>query len=95
MKGKSYSKGISLSWKKQSAKYYIVAYSTSKKRLSALKNGQKKSAGVKLYMVKKNRAELKKLKKGKRYYIKVCATNKKFLDLGKWSAVTAVRYKKK
>lgn len=95
LKGKSYSKGISLSWRKQSAKYYIVAYSTSKKRLSALKTGQKKSAGVKLYKVKKNRAELKKLKKGKRYYIKVCATNKKFLDQGKWSAVTAVRYKKK
>lgn len=86
----SASKKIKVSWKKLAGVTgYQVQYSTSKKFKKAKIVNVKKAKTVK--------ATLKKgLKKGKRYYVRVCAyktvSGKK--TTGKWSAVKSVKVKK-
>lgn len=66
-------KALTVSWKKQTGCKYTVAYSTSKKKLSKLKSPKNKVSGVKKVTVASNKTVLKKLKKGKVYYVKVAA----------------------
>lgn len=66
-------KALTVSWKKQTGCKYTVAYSTSKKKLSKLRSSKNKVSGVKKVTVASNKTVLKKLKKGKVYYVKVAA----------------------
>ena len=91
VKLKAGKKSLTVSWKKQSGCKYILAYSTSKKKLDKLKTANKKSTGVKKVTVSSNKTVLRKLKKGKTYYVKVAAVKKssgktvygKFSSVGK------------
>lgn len=97
VKIKSGKKKLTVSWKKQKGCKYIVAYSTSKKKLGKLKAPQKKYAGVKKKTVSSNKAVLKKLKRGKVYYVKVAALKKSGgkTVYGKFSGVKKKRTSKK
>ncbi len=84
------SKQLTVSIKKVSgAAGYQVTYSTDKKF--------KKGKNTKIVYSKKNTVTLKKLKKGKTYYVKVKAyklDSKKLKVLGKFSAVKKIKIKK-
>lgn len=84
------SKQLTVSIKKVSgAAGYQVTYSTDKKF--------KKGKNTKVVYSKKNTVTLKKLKKGKTYYVKVKAyklDSKKLKVLGKFSAVKKIKIKK-
>lgn len=84
VKAKASKKGITVSWKKIKCKGYQVAYATSKKAL--------KKKTVKSSSTSKNKITLKKLKKGKAYYIKVRAYDQagKGKVYGKYSKVVKV-----
>lgn len=84
VKAKASKRAITVSWKKLTCKGYQVAYATSKKAL-AKKN-------VKSKKTSKNNITLKKMKKGKRYYIKVRAYDQagKNNVYGKYSKVVKV-----
>lgn len=89
-------KMLLVNWKKQSGMQYKVAYATSKKKLSKQKNGSVKAVkGVKIVNAKNGSITLKKLKSGKKYYLKVCAyrTVNKKTQAGKWSAVASKKVK--
>ncbi len=86
-----------LSWKKVEGAKYKVAYSTNKKKLTKITDGSAKAvAGTKVINATKNKITLKGLKKGKTYYIKVCAYMKKgdVTTYGKYSAVKKCKLKK-
>lgn len=89
-------KTLTIRWKKQEGMKYKVAYSTSKSKLSKQKNGKIKPVkSVKVLTAKKNSVTIKKLKSGKKYYVKVCAyciENKK-TQVGKWSGVKTKKVK--
>lgn len=97
LKVKAGKKKLTVSWKKQKGCKYIVAYSTSKKKLSKLKSPNKKASGVKKKTVSKNKVVLKKLKRGKVYYVKVAAVKKSAGKnvYGKFSGVKKKRTSKK
>jgi hypothetical protein len=89
-------KKLTVKWKRQTGVSYKVAYSTDKKKLAKLKNGKTKAvSGVKIADVSKNSLLLKKLKGGKKYYIKVCAYTKKAdsINVGNWSGVKSKKVK--
>jgi hypothetical protein len=89
-------KKLTVQWKNQSKVYYKVAYSTDKKKLAKLKNGSTKAvSGVLVADAKKNSVILKKLKAGKKYYVKVCAYTKEngVINVGNWSAVKTKKAK--
>lgn len=87
-------KSLKLSWKAQKDVTYKIAYSTNKKKLAKIKNGKIKAvAGTKVVSSAKAKMTLKKLKKGKKYYIKVCAVSKDKKTIGKWSKVISKKTK--
>jgi beta-galactosidase len=89
-------KKLTVQWKNGSKVSYKVAYSTDKKQLAKLKNGSTKAvSGVFVADAKKNRVILKKLKTGKKYYVKVCAYTKEngVITAGNWSAVKVKKVK--
>ena len=56
---------------------YRVVYSASKKKLGKIKSGKGKAvARTKVVSIAQNKVTLRKLKKNKVYYIKVCAYRK-------------------
>jgi hypothetical protein len=79
------SKKLSVTFKKISGAKYEVQYSTDKK----FKKSKKKTVST-------NKATLSKLKKGKKYYVRVRAykTSNGKKVYGKWSAVKKVTIKK-
>lgn len=88
VKAKAQKKSLKLSWKAQKNVSYRIAYSTSKKKLAKLKDGKIKAvSGVKVVSSAKANKTIKKLKKSKKYYIKVCAVSKDKKTIGKWSKV--------
>lgn len=91
---KSRKKGFKLSWKAQKNVTYRIAYSTNKKKLAKLKNGKIKAvSGTKVIAAKNAKKVIKKLKKSKKYYIKVCAVSKDRKTIGKWSKVVGKKTK--
>lgn len=87
-------KTLTVSWAKQDGVSYKVAYSTGKAKLSQQKNGSVKAVkGVKIVNASGNRVTLKKLKSGRKYYVKVCAYVKKQGTAGSWSAVKSKKVK--
>ncbi len=87
-------KGLKLSWKAQKNVTYKIAYSTSKKKLAKIKNGKIKAiAGTKIVGSAKEKKTIGKLKKAKKYYIKVCAVSKDKKTIGKWSKVICKKTK--
>ena len=94
VKAKTLGKGAKLSWKAQTGVTYRVAYGTSRKKLAALKKGSSKGAkGVKVITVKTAGKKLSNLKAAKKYYIRVCAVDKKSKKAGKWSDIISVKTK--
>lgn len=94
LKVKSQKKGFKLSWKAQKKVTYRIAYSTNKKKLAKLKNGKIKAvSGTKVVTAKNAKKVIKKLKKSKKYYIKVCAVSKDKKTIGKWSKVVCKKTK--
>lgn len=86
-----------VSWKKVDGAKYKVAYSMDKKKLAKMKDGSAKAVtGTKVKNAAKNKITLKGLKKGKTYYVKVCAYVKKdnTTIYGKYSAVKKCKTKK-
>lgn len=96
--GKTTANKAVVTWKKQSGMKYKVAYSTDKKKLGKIKDGSgKAAAGTKVVSAAGNKVTLKKLKKNRVYYLKVCAyqrVNGKTV-YGKYSAVKRAKTKKK
>lgn len=87
-------KSLKLSWKAQKNVTYKIAYSTSKKKLAKIKNGKVKAvAGTKVVNSAKAKKTIRKLKKAKKYYIKVCAVSKDKKTVGKWSKVISKKTK--
>lgn len=73
---------------------YKVAYSNSAAKLSKLKNKKAvRISGGKVFTVKKNAKKILKLKKNKKYYVKVCAVDPKTGKAGKWSKAVSVKTK--
>lgn len=94
VKVKSGKKSLKLSWKAQKKVSYRVAYSLSKKKLAKLKNGNIKAVpGTKVIKVNTAKKTIKKLKKSKKYYIKICAVSKDGKTIGKWSKVVSRKTK--
>lgn len=94
VKAKAGKEKLAVSWKKQSGVKYKVAYSTSKAKLTKLKKGKTKAAGVKVVTVTKNRVVLKKLKAKKKYYVKVCAVSTGANGAyGDWSGIASIKTK--
>ena len=94
VKAKALGKRAKLSWKAQTGVTYRVAYGTSRKKLAALKKGSSKGAkGVKVITVKTAGKKLSNLKAAKKYYIRVCAVDKKSKKAGKWSDIISVKTK--
>ena len=94
IKVKKLKKALSLRWKSQKNVTYRIAYSTSKKKLSKIKNGKLKAVkGTKVIKVTSAKKTIKKLKKSKRYYLKICAVSKKGKNIGKWSGVISAKTK--
>lgn len=88
LKVQSLKKGLKLSWRAQKKTTYRIAYSTSKTKLAKLKNGKVRAvAGTKVIVSKEAKKIIKKLKKSKKYYVKVCAVGKDGKTIGKWSKV--------
>lgn len=88
---------VVVSWKKIDGAKYKVAYSTNKKKLAKIKDGSAKAvAGTKVINATKNKITIKGLKKGRTYYIKVCAyvKNDDVTTYGKYSAVKNCKTKK-
>ena len=95
VKAKSLKKSLKITWKSQKNVTYKVAYSTSKKKLANIKNGKVKAvSGTKVVSSKKANIIIKKLKKAKKYYIKVCAVSKDGKTIGNWSKVVGKKTKK-
>lgn len=87
-------KGISLSWKAQKGMIYKVVCSTSAKKLAKRKDGVISGRpGEKVLTVKTAAGTIKKLKKGRRYYVKICAVNPGTAKAGKWSKTVSVKTK--
>lgn len=80
---------LKVSWKKQKKITYVVAYSTSKKKLKKVTSTKKKINGVSYRKVSGNKITIKKLKSHKRYYVKVCGTfvEKSKITEGKFSGI--------
>lgn len=94
LKVKRQKKSLKLIWKAQKNVTYRVAYSTNKKKLAKLKNGKIKAiSGTKVITAKKANTVIKKLKKSKKYYVKVCAVSKKDKTVGKWSKTLSAKTK--
>lgn len=94
IKVKKLKKALSLRWKSQKNVTYRIAYSTSKKKLSKIKNGKLKAVkGTKVIKVTSAKKTIKKLKKSKKYYLKICAVSKNGKNIGKWSGVISAKTK--
>lgn len=94
VKAKGLKKGISVTWSLQKGMQYKVAYSNSAAKLSKLKNNKAvRISGGKVFTVKKNAKKILKLKKNKKYYVKVCAVDPKTGKAGKWSKAVSVKTK--
>ena len=94
VKAKGLKKGISITWSLQKGMQYKVAYSNSAAKLSKLKNKKAvRISGGKVFTVKKNAKKILKLKKNKKYYVKVCAVDPKTGKAGKWSKAVSVKTK--
>ena len=94
VKAKGLKKGISITWRLQKGMQYKVAYSNSAAKLSKLKNKKAvRISGGKIFTVKKNAKKILKLKKNKKYYVKVCAIDPKTGKAGKWSKAVSVKTK--
>ena len=93
IRAKGFKKGISLTWKAQKKMTYKVAYSTGAGKLAGLSNGKSKASGVRVITVKTAAKKLKKLKRNKKYYVKVCAVDPQTGRTGKWSKAVSVRTK--
>lgn len=87
-------KSLKVSWKAQTGVTYAVAYSTSKSKLAKMKNAVvKATSGTKVIKVSTNKKTIKKLKKKKKYYLKVCAISKDGKTIGNWSKVVTKKTK--
>lgn len=94
LKVKRGKKSLKLSWKAQKNVSYRVAYSLNKKKLAKLKNGSIKAvSGTRVIKVNTARKTIKKLKKSKKYYLKVCAVSKNDKTIGKWSKTVSKKTK--
>lgn len=95
VKVKAGKRKATVTWKTQSGMKYKVAYSTSKSKLSKLKNGKTKASGVTVVNAASAKKVLKKLKAKKTCYVKVCAY--KTIDgkttYGAWSSVKSAKIK--
>lgn len=85
---------LSLRWKAQKGMIYRVAYGTDRKTLTRLKNGNNaRVAGGRIITVKTSEKKIRKLKKGRKYYVKICAVDAKTAKQGKWSQIVSIRIK--